>query len=390
MMKLLGWIPHRRGAVIVRASVSAALPRSRARVLATAVLGGALVLGTAATGGAQEAQDGAFVASALGVPESSVQVEGPLDPVTATDSQLYRVGDEVANTSPGIVIEQGAYARLLPLSLGSFADLVADGAQLDCARSTVACPTYELRLERFDEGAGLFVWDLAGAVTRPTGDQILRLAVLAYDPRYPLLTDPRANSPFTRVNKIWVMDFTETAETMRYFQVDVDHLGEFRTDAIAGFNADRGYTLIANEALDGVTEWNFHTYTLGEDEEGGHSLVAPGDGLLPLTGTTIQIEPAPPEPCAPRPPVRLAVEPVGDGVLEVTVTAGEGALTGLEVGDGTNWAIEPPAPIQIPAGATEFTFRVRRTAPGAVSVPFTVTDGCGEWPTFVGGGASAF
>jgi hypothetical protein len=77
-------------------------------------------------------------------------------------------------------------------------------------------------------------------------------------------------------------------------------------------------------------------------------------------------------------------------VLEVTVTAGEGALTGIDVGSGSNWVTEPPAPIQIPAGATEFTFRVRRTAPGAVTVPFTVTDACGEWKTFVGGGAGAF
>jgi hypothetical protein len=29
-------------------------------------------------------------------------------------------------------------------------------------------------------------------------------------------------------------------------------------------------------------------------------------------------------------------------------------------------------------------------SPGAVTVPITVTDGCGDWKTFVGGGANAF
>ena len=38
----------------------------------------------------------------------------------------------------------------------------------------------------------------------------------------------------------------------------------------------------------------------------------------------------------------------------------------------------------------EYSFTVRRSGSGAVTVPLTVTDGCGEWKTFVGGGAGAF
>ena len=35
-------------------------------------------------------------------------------------------------------------------------------------------------------------------------------------------------------------------------------------------------------------------------------------------------------------------------------------------------------------------FTVERVVPGeAVTVPFTVVDGCGEWPTFVGGGTAS-
>jgi hypothetical protein len=36
-------------------------------------------------------------------------------------------------------------------------------------------------------------------------------------------------------------------------------------------------------------------------------------------------------------------------------------------------------------------FTVRRTTAGqAAQVPFVVVDGCGEWPSFVGGGPNAF
>jgi hypothetical protein len=76
-------------------------------------------------------------------------------------------------------------------------------------------------------------------------------------------------------------------------------------------------------------------------------------------------------------------------VLEVTVRA-ESAITGLQLDDGPNWTIEPSLPLQIPDGATEVTFQVRRTGPGPVTVKMTVTDACGAWPTFVGGGPSAF
>ena len=44
------------------------------------------------------------------------------------------------------------------------------------------------------------------------------------------------------------------------------------------------------------------------------------------------------------------------------------------------------------AGTEKVTFAVRRSPSNAstTTVPFTVTDDCGEWRSFVGGGASAF
>jgi hypothetical protein len=187
---------------------------------------------------AQAQEDsGAFVAVALGVPEASIQLDGTLTQITAADGSLFRVGDDAASASPAIIVERGAYANLEWEARPDA--LFGAGGAFDCTSPRVACPSTELRLERFDQGASLFVWDIAGAVQRPTGSQILRVAVLANDPRYPLLNDARPNTPFAGVNKVWVMDYTETAETMRFFQVDGGQLREFRTDAISGFNGSR-------------------------------------------------------------------------------------------------------------------------------------------------------
>jgi hypothetical protein len=86
--------------------------------------------------------------------------------------------------------------------------------------------------------------------------------------------------------------------------------------------------------------------------------------------------------------------------VTVRVTGAGNALSALTFGNGprvpTNALIDLPdgrtgltgtpsyAP---PAGSTQTTFWVRRQAAGApVQVPFVVADGCGDWPTFVGGG----
>ena len=49
-----------------------------------------------------------------------------------------------------------------------------------------------------------------------------------------------------------------------------------------------------------------------------------------------------------------------------------------------------PLTVTLPAGTQQATFLVTRLSAGqAVTVPLTVVDSCGEWPTVVGGGASA-
>jgi hypothetical protein len=50
-----------------------------------------------------------------------------------------------------------------------------------------------------------------------------------------------------------------------------------------------------------------------------------------------------------------------------------------------------PGPLPVPAGSIQFTLAVWRATVGqAPHVNLEVVDGCGTWPTFVGGGPEAF
>ena len=103
-------------------------------------------------------------------------------------------------------------------------------------------------------------------------------------------------------------------------------------------------------------------------------------------------------PCpSPRPAVKVTVSRTGVDTLNVSVTAGHGPLSSLRFGNATNAQIDVSGGqsnmtgnfvASIPAGTTSATFTVRRAQAGAMTVPLTVVDGCGDWPTFVGRGSS--
>jgi CSLREA domain-containing protein len=100
--------------------------------------------------------------------------------------------------------------------------------------------------------------------------------------------------------------------------------------------------------------------------------------------------------CAPRPPVRVSTESLGNGALRVTVRSGEGPLRAVRFNQSTNATVEVPGEsaqsgsfiVALPTGATEMTFTARRLTPGAFTVPFVAVDGCGDWHTFIGAGPS--
>lgn len=110
--------------------------------------------------------------------------------------------------------------------------------------------------------------------------------------------------------------------------------------------------------------------------------------------------------CSPRPPVRIQTVRGAAGQLQVTITAGQGTLTQIGFGAAANARISVPggaggrpglnaspgnATLNLTDRPTSLTFTVSRFQAGqATHVPITVTDGCSSWPTFVGGGPTAF
>jgi hypothetical protein len=52
--------------------------------------------------------------------------------------------------------------------------------------------------------------------------------------------------------------------------------------------------------------------------------------------------------------------------------------------------VSAPTSLTIPGTPATYQFTMVRAAPGATTVSFVVHDGCGAWPTFVGGGPGAF
>ncbi len=105
--------------------------------------------------------------------------------------------------------------------------------------------------------------------------------------------------------------------------------------------------------------------------------------------------------CSPRPPVGVTTQ-AGNGALNVTLAAA-GTHNGIravrfeslanavvDVGDQRGQVA--PFAIALPADLepTSLQFTIRRQSAGATTLRFIVIDGCGEWPTLVGGGPTAF
>lgn len=146
----------------------------------------------------------------------------------------------------------------------------------------------------------------------------------------------------------------------------------------------------------------------------GYTLVASASGLASATSApfTVAASPTPPSPpteppsspapptgpCSPRPNVAVQTVRLGPGQVRATLAAGSGTLAGtLRIGP-------PGKPIQnasvdvqggpsgviasqdVPISGSEVVLTVTRLGPGPVTVPLAITDGCGEWQTFVGFG----
>jgi hypothetical protein len=119
---------------------------------------------------------------------------------------------------------------------------------------------------------------------------------------------------------------------------------------------------------------------------------------------TLTLTPTPRPSCQPRPPARVDVVRTTPGQYTVTVAAGVGSgaphnrLRALRFGAAVNasirlngQAVASGTRVPFANGAEQATFVVARTAAGAgATVPLVLEDDCGDWSTFVGGGASAW
>jgi hypothetical protein len=109
--------------------------------------------------------------------------------------------------------------------------------------------------------------------------------------------------------------------------------------------------------------------------------------------------------CTPRPNVTLSATPGAPGelVAVISATTSPGAPTNqlrtVQVGTPTNARVDvggqtgltTATTITLPPGTQRLSLTLHRLTSGrAATVPLTIVDDCGEWPTFVGGGPSAF
>jgi YVTN family beta-propeller protein len=122
-------------------------------------------------------------------------------------------------------------------------------------------------------------------------------------------------------------------------------------------------------------------------------------GLASTATVSITVNPIT---CGPRPTVQVQ-SAVADGALQVTVSVSDvngptqNELRELRFAAPVNGRITLNGQAQTdafthtpPAGTARVGFSVQRVTPGqATTVPLTVVDRCGTWPTFVGGGANS-
>jgi hypothetical protein len=141
-------------------------------------------------------------------------------------------------------------------------------------------------------------------------------------------------------------------------------------------------------------------------------LTRPNNAVLARDQATVTIldDDGTTDACTPRPNVQPRVRQVADGTLEVTVadpvrqSSQNGGLQFVQIRNDGNTFVDLPPNMAAGAanGATGLTgnvdvkpanpnqdlvFIIRRKAPGPFTVSLVIFDSCGEWRTFVGGGA---
>jgi hypothetical protein len=231
-----------------------------------------------------------------------------------------------------------------------------------------------------------------------------------------------------------VRDRVGNLSTVQSATITMDRIAPRGSVAIAGGSAsgDRrsidaptaGLTLDATDDRSGVAEmrfsnrsdfagaiWQPYSQTANWNFNGGQTVYAQfrdrAGNTSGISSAALSANPGPESPgpavdCDPRPRVPVSITRQG-GALDVTVSATGphntlravrfDQFSNATVDAGDQRGMNQPFAISIPASQQPVSqsFTVRRTAAGqAATVRLVVVDGCGEWATLVGGGASAF
>jgi YVTN family beta-propeller protein len=187
-------------------------------------------------------------------------------------------------------------------------------------------------------------------------------------------------------NSVTVLDGATNAPVGQPIQVGVNPNG-------IAVNPVTNRVYVANEANDTVSVIDGATSTVVGQP------ISVGAGLSSTATVSLTVNPVA---CGPRPGVRLQTA-VANGALQVTVVASDASgptqnrLRELRFGTPANGRVildgrthTEPFTYTVPAATDRVTFTVQRLSAGpATTVPLTVTDLCGSWPTLVGGGATA-
>jgi len=151
----------------------------------------------------------------------------------------------------------------------------------------------------------------------------------------------------------------------------------------------------AVEALD----TNHNISAFGEDQNGELYVVALGGSIFRLAqAASPQVAN-----CSVRPRVTIRSTRIGPGLLDVTLTATDttsvtnnvlhnvafNRIVNGSVTIGAQANQTSPFTVNLPPGSKSTRFTVQRNQGGQpVHVDFSATDRCGNWSTFVGGGAN--
>jgi hypothetical protein len=239
----------------------------------------------------------------------------------------------------------------------------------------------------------------------------------------PIFTLDGADRVPPTLSALQVTETTTNAATIRW-QTDepTDARVEYgATTTYGGSQSDPAFTTSHMVRLTNLSPGTrYHVRAASRDASGNQGVSddstfttaaepGPGPSQPQPPGQPAPQPPGPSQPpataCQPRPSVAVSAVPSGAGRLLVTLTAGTSAgmpnnrlrairfLAGsnAQVDVGGQQGVTSELFVPLADGPPQASFYVRRVSAGqATTIPFIVTDDCGEFRSFAGGGAGAF